>query len=237
MSRLPIIQSTPARAPLPTVRALDALWHEVSKKPLWAPPHFLRYLRLRFNTRLRLLDSSRVKISAPEGKINDCGACLDICCVGPRSSVLLRFKDIATLRDLGRTDLITQNKPTFTPRELAERPALRRQTASKAWATFPVLRQNSFGACLALTDSGHCSLYPHWPMACARFPYALHLEDQEVFYSDRCDSFWIRPDVGERVRSMAVAAVASYNERIKDLVLLAYAPKQLEDLGLLQYLK
>jgi hypothetical protein len=35
---------------------------------------------------------------------------------------------------------------------------------------------------------------------------------------------------------MAVAAVAAYNERVKDLVLLAYAPTRLSDLGLAAYL-
>ena len=35
---------------------------------------------------------------------------------------------------------------------------------------------------------------------------------------------------------MTVAVAASYNERIKDLVLLEYAPARLEALGLMAYL-
>ena len=186
--------------------------------------------------RLRLLDADAVTIGAPAGKINDCSGCNDSCCVGKRATVLLRLRDIATLVDLGRTDLITTAKPTFDPDEIAHRPALARQLASRSWRMFPVLKQNGFGACAALTVQGKCAIYPHWPMSCARFPYALHLDDAEIFYSQRCNSFWIHPRAGARVKAMAAAAVASYNERIKDLVLLAYAPRQLEDLGLLQFI-
>lgn len=224
-------------AQLPTVVALEALWQEVRARPLWAPPHFFRYLALRWRTRLRMLDPTRVKILAPPGKVNDCSGCMDICCIGPRSTVLLRFRDIATLMDIGRTDLMTHDKPHFGPEELAQRPALARQVSSRSWATFPVLRQNRFAACAALTDDGKCSIYPYWPLACARFPYALHADDDTVFYSARCDSFWVRRDGTERVASMAVDAVVSYNERIKDLVLLAYAPERLAELGLLQHIK
>jgi Fe-S-cluster containining protein len=108
--------------------------------------------------------------------------------------------------------------------------------ASEAWRRFPVLVKNSFGACKALSDEGKCTLYPHWPTSCARFPYALDLDAGELTYSARCRSFWIRGDAGEKISGMKLAAVAAYNERIKDLVLLAYAPGQLESLGLRRFL-
>ena len=238
-ARLPILSSafTPA-APrlLPTVLALDALWTEVAAKPLWAPPHFWRYLKLRWRTRLTFLDASRLTRVGQPGKVNDCSTCTDICCIGPRSAVLLRLRDIATLHDIGRSDLISRQKPKFAPHELASRPALRRQVQSRGWDIFPVLAQNSFGACVALNEAGRCGLYPHWPLACARFPYALHLDDGDIFYSQRCQSFWVHPKATERATAMALAAVASYNERIKDLVLLAYAPERLAALGLSNYL-
>jgi Fe-S-cluster containining protein len=218
------------------VRALEALWNDVSHKPLWAPPTFWKYVRLRWRMRLALVDPARVRLVAPPGKVNDCAACTDICCVGPRSTVLLRLRDIAQLIDVGRTDLIAAAKPVFSDAELERRPALARHVASDAWSTFPVLRQNSFGACAALTTEGACDLYPHWPLSCARFPYSLHLEAREVFYSRRCDAFWIRPDAAGRQTEMAAAAVAAYNERIKDAVLLAYAPERVRQLGLTAFL-
>lgn len=235
-NRLPILDlSAPARE-LPTVRALEGLWDEVARRPLWAPPNFFRYLRLRWTTRLRLLDPANVTVFAPEGQVNDCTGCTEMCCVGPRSTVLLRLRDIATLVDLGRTELMAHDKPVFSAAELAQNPALRLQTASSDWKRFPVLAKNEFGACRALTVDGACGLFPHWPMACERFPYALDWDAREITYSKRCRSFWIRPDARDRAQAMAVAAVAAYNERVKDRVLLAYAPKELEDLGLMRFL-
>lgn len=235
LSQLPIV-SGPTLAELPTVRALRQLWHQVSARPLWAPPNFWRYLALRRHMRLQLLDARRIPVAAIEGKFNDCSSCTDICCIGPQSTVLLRLQDIATLHDIGRTDLLTLQKPKFTAAALQSRPALRRQVSSVAWRVFPALRQDSMRACAALDRDGKCTLYPHWPLACARFPYALHVDDLDIFYSRRCQSFWIHPSGKERVTAMAAAAVASYNERIKDAVLLAYAREHVAELGLLNYL-
>lgn len=221
---------------LPTVRALEVLWRRVADRPLCAPPSFFRYLRLRWRVSLKQLDPERTKLLAPRWKVNDCNACTDLCCVGPRSTVLLRLRDIATLVDVGRTDLMTHEKPEFSRADQDQRPALRRQLGSQAWSLFPVLRQTRMGACAALTNGGKCGLYPHWPLACARFPYALHADGEEVFYSRRCNSFWIRPDAQGKVETMTAAAVASYNERIKDLVLLAYVPREIERLGLTAHL-
>ena len=177
-----------------------------------------------------------MKLHAPAGKMNLCQSCTDNCCIGPESTVLLRLYDIATLIDLEKTELIGQEKPGFDAELLEQRPAMQKHLASKAWEIFPVLEKNSFGACAALTTDGACSLYPHWPLSCARFPYALNVEASYIFYSRRCDSFWIRSDVQENIQAMRLAAVACYNERIKDAVLLEYAPKKLAELGLLSYL-
>lgn len=239
--RLPIVPATPMAArklgPMPVTEGLRALWQEVSQKPLWAPPHFFDYLKLRRRLKLRLLRPEAMRVVAPEGKLNDCTACTDMCCTGVRSTVLLRLVDIAQLIDLGRENLMTHRKPQFTRAQLAQNPSLRRQTASEAWQRFPVLKQNAFGACEALSQEGLCTLYPHWPMTCARFPYALHVDTQQVVYAKRCQAFFIHPRQKAEVTKMQVAAVAAYNERIKDAILLAYAPKRLLQLGIMSYLK
>ncbi|MEO1170625.1 MAG: YkgJ family cysteine cluster protein [Myxococcota bacterium] len=234
--RLPILDTQRQRKELPTVRALEALWHEVSDRPLWAPPNFFRYIKLRWSTRLKLLKPNQVPVLAPKGQINDCTGCTELCCVGPKNTVLLRFRDIATLIDLERTELMTQAKPSFGAAELRANPGLRLQVSSRDWARFPVLAKNSFGACEALAEDGRCTLYPDWPLSCARFPYSLDIEARDITYSKRCRSFWIRPDGEERAEQMAAGAVAAYNERVKDRILLAYAPKRLAELGLLKFL-
>ena len=235
-SPLNILSNKITRQNLPTVQSLDTLWTEVSTKPLWAPPNFWRYLKLRWRMNLKSINPKKIKLKAPKGKMNLCQNCTDNCCIGPESTVLLRLYDIATLIDLGKTALIGQEKPGFDTELLEQRPAMQKHLASKAWEIFPILKKNSFGACAALSNDGLCSLYPHWPLSCARFPYALNLEDSSIFYSRRCDSFWIRSDVKENIQAMRLAAVSCYNERIKDAVLLEYAPKRLAQLGLLSYL-
>ena len=227
--------SSPA-PPLPTVEALAALWRELTAQPLWRSPNLRRYLRLRRNLRLDLLEVHRVRVLAPPGKVNDCAACTDLCCIGPKATVLLRLRDIATLVDLGRTELMTLEKPVFPDEEQRARPALQRHLASEAWRRFPVLRQTKLRACVALSMAGQCTLYPQWPLSCARFPYALHSDSREAFYSPRCDSYWIRLNAVPKARVMLEAAVCSYNERIKDAVLLAYAPQRLAELGLTRFL-
>ncbi|MBI5508619.1 MAG: YkgJ family cysteine cluster protein [Deltaproteobacteria bacterium] len=224
-------------APLPTVRRLEQLFTEVTAKPLWAPPNFWRYLRLCSRVRLRFARLEAMTMVPPPGKVNHCAACLDNCCIGKHASVPLRLRDIATLIDVGRTDLMTHARPAFADAELAERPALRRQLGSAAWAIFPRLRQTRYYACLALSTAGQCTLYPHWPLSCARFPYALDVGGREIFYSRRCDAFWVRPSARERATAMAAGAVAAYNETIKDFILLSYARAALQELGLAQYLR
>lgn len=224
-------------ADLPTVRALDAIWDEVQSRPLWAPPTFWKWLKLNLRMRTRLINEQNVKIIAPRYKVNECASCTDNCCIGPHSTVLLRLRDIATLIDLGRTDLMTHEKPKFSDEVLANRKALQRQTESHDWNHFPVLKQNSFHACAALDVEGQCTLYPYWPETCARFPYSLDIDNLEVSYSRRCDSFWVRPDAKDEVHAMREAAVAAYNSRIKDQLLLAFAENHLRDLGLVRFLR
>lgn len=233
--QLPILEGERSH-PKPTVDALDRLWQEVSSRPLYARPHFWRYLRLRWKMRLKLLSASECSVMAPKWKTNDCTSCTDICCTGPHSTVSLGFRDIATLVDLGRAELISSRKPYFDPDVVRKRPALKRHLASIAWRRFPVLKQTSMGSCAALSVDGKCTLYPDWPTSCARFPYSLNLDEKKIFYSRRCDSFWIRHDRQEAVKGMALSAVVSYNEKIKDIVLLEYAPTRLRELGLLQHL-
>lgn len=236
MSRLPIVQDKPGKVDLPTVRALDDLWASVSERPLWAGGRFFTYLKLRRKMRLGFVAPEQFTSIVPDGKVNDCSSCFELCCVGKNQTVSLRFRDIAMLMDIDRTNLITHAKPAFDQATQEARPALARTVASEAWQRFPVLKQNSYGKCEALNDDGKCTLYPHWPTSCARFPYALEISTSTITYSPRCRSFWIRPDAGEKIEAMKVAAVAAYNERVKDLVLLAYAPEKLAELGLTRFI-
>jgi Fe-S-cluster containining protein len=216
---------------------LEALWFDLARRPLWRRPYTWRYLKLAARMRLSEIAHRRVTVWVPVGKVNACSECTDNCCIGARSTVSLHLRDIASLIDRGRNDLIVHERPVFKPEEIASNPALHRTLRSTQWRMFPVLRQNSFHACAALGVDGRCELHPAWPLSCARFPYSLHADDQLIFYSPRCSSFKVDAAWQPAAEGMAHAAVDAFNWQIRDRVLLSYVPDELRRLGLMDYLK
>lgn len=228
--------SPQSQMPLPTVQALQRISKELDATPIWAPRDFWRRARLRANMRLQKLHRSDLKLRMPKYQTNDCRNCTDICCMGAQATVLLRLRDLAALIDLDKTHFISHQKPEFSPALLEKRPALARQVGSVAWNIFPVMKQDEMGACIALDKAGLCGLFPHWPLSCARFPISLDADDDALFYSRRCRSYWIHPQAKGPFEMMAASAVAGYNARISDALLIALARKPLEALGLWQHL-
>ncbi len=212
-------------------RALEALWRETTQKPLWLPKTLWRYLRLRRRIDLRSLSRFDLKVLGPPHGLPNCRACTDICCIGKKNQVSLRLVDIASLMDLGRTDLIARER-VDPP---ADSVARERFLGSRTHATFPVLRQDENERCLALGRDRRCSLHPHWPLSCARFPYSLDLDDREIFYSPRCPSIDVTGH-HERVNGMVDAAISAYNERIRDWILVEFAWPGLERHGFTAFL-
>jgi Fe-S-cluster containining protein len=212
-------------------RALDALWRETTAEPLWMPKTLWRYLRLKRRINLAPLSRADVHVLPGPRALSKCRACTDSCCFGKKNEVSLRLVDIAVLMDLGRTDLISRKKAAL-PEDSAARA---RFAQSRTRAVFPVLRQDESERCMALTSDKRCSLYPDWPLSCARFPYSLDLDDREIFYSPRCPSYTVVPN-DERIETMIDAALGAYNERIRDWVLLEFARPSLDRLGFLAFL-
>ncbi len=217
--------------------ALNELWADLSRRPLWRRPYTWLYIKLMTKYRLKLLSPKDVKILVPRGKVNYCHECCDNCCLGKHSAVLLHLQDIAMLLDKGHESYISQEKPTFAKEVLNERPALERNQRSVYWRVFPIIKQNKFHACSALGVDGLCKLYPNWPLSCARFPYSLHADDKRIFFSPRCPSYLLDEVRGARAAVMIKAAVEAYNAQIKDIILLHYVPEKLSELGLMKYLK
>lgn len=218
-----------------TEKALEALWRKVTAKPLWLPPHLLRYLRLRQNVNLTPIRPQTVRVTAPPGFGPNCRACTDNCCIGKTNTVSLRLLDVARLVDMGRDDLISTEKPTFAAEELT--PARAQLVGSAAYRALPVLKKDASWRCQALGQGNRCTIYPRWPLSCARFPYSLDQEDNEIFYSQRCPSQRELPrDEQPRLKVMVDAAIASYNERIRDCVLIEYAPQELDRIGVGRFL-
>jgi len=220
------------------VDELESVWSRVATRPVLLSRRWLRQARLSRLVNTEVLPQTQIQSLGSPRRINDCAECLDTCCVGKKSTVLLHLRDIACLLEDKKTSLITQEKPTFSREEKRLSPALDRHVSSVAWQVFPILRQNSFYACSALSDEGRCTLYPRWPLSCERFPVALNLDAEAVFLSKRCGSTRvIETDAeDERLQEMEVGALAAYNERIKDFMLLTHARDALRNLGITKYL-
>lgn len=229
---------TGARRKGPVERELDELWGGYSSpwKRLLSRGA-LTELQLRASFDLDLLAPSRIANKVAAGTIPDCDSCDDICCAGVENIVSLRLVDIATLIDIERTDLIRKKKPRFPAAMLRTRPMLRELVASELFRALPVLAQvGERRICAALTPSLRCSLYPHWPLSCERFPYTLSAIRREVVWGIRCPSQRTSPSHEPRREELFGAAVDTFNERVRDAVLIAHAPDQLEAMGISQFL-
>jgi hypothetical protein len=197
----------------------------------------LTELELRASFDLDLMAPKRIVNKVDPDTIPDCEACDDICCAGLENLVSLRLRDIAVLIDIGRTDLISKKKPRFPASMLRTRPALRELMGSELFLTLPVLRQvGDMHICAALTPDMKCSLHPHWPLSCERFPYSLLAARRRVVWGSRCPSKKTSPQFAERRSEMFDAAVQTFNERVRDAVLMAHAPDALRDMGISEFL-
>jgi len=242
---LPIVgqqeERPPEHAPGPKELALEALWAEIS-------PHFysleniVRMLRLRRRFDFKPASLNGLKVAIPTGKVPDCDNCLDLCCTGPNAIVSLRLKDIAGLVDLGREDLLSWSRPPPLPTKDAKRQhtwARREADGSIFHRAFPILARDKTGTCMALTEDRLCGLWPSWPTSCARYPYALDIKNNVVFYAAGCQSTRIAEmtEAPVAVRRLVRASLDAYNQRLRDVLFLAFARERLADLGLLQWVK
>lgn len=218
----------------PTEQALDQLWSRFDRS--WRrllSPRILEELKLRASFDVELFSPRQIANEVPRGTVPDCASCEDICCVGIENLVSLRLVDVAVLIDIDRTDLMTKVKPAFSDELLRRRPALGELVASELFRTLPVLRQlGDSRICAALTPELSCSLHPHWPTSCERFPYTLSAARKTVGWGTRCPSRRRSAEDARRSDEIFEAAISSYNERVRDAVLLAHAREDLEALGL-----
>lgn len=217
-----------------TRAALAELWsaHRSGFRRLMSTG-LIRELELRSSFDLDLMVPDRVRNRIQAGTIPDCERCDDICCAGLENLVSLRLVDIATLIDVGRTDLIQRKKPRFPDELLRERPHLEELVHSELWRALPVLKQvGESHICAALSPSMRCTLHPHWPLSCERFPYTLKAARREVVWGLRCPSQKTGPEHEARGGEMFEASIEVYNERIRDAVLLKHARPALDRMGL-----
>jgi hypothetical protein len=218
----------------PVSSGLDLVWDRF--KSSWRrllSPRAITELKLRASFDVDLMSPWRIANKIPRGTIPDCEHCDDICCAGLENVVSLRLRDVATFIDIGRTDLMTKKKPNFPAAWLRTRPILYELVGSELWRALPVLKQQGESKiCAALSLELKCSIHPHWPTSCERFPYTLSAARKTITWGTRCPSKKSAHEFEERSDQLYEGALLAYNERVKDAVLLAHAPKELDALGL-----
>jgi Fe-S-cluster containining protein len=222
----------------PTLARLDELWgrYRSNWRRLFSR-RAVAELTLRASFDLDLLAPERIARRIPKGQVPDCPNCQDVCCAGIENVVSLRLRDIAVLIDIDRTDLISTKKPRFPRSMLASRPVLQELVASELFQTLPVMKQvGEMRICAALTDDLRCSIHPSWPLSCERFPYSLSAIRKEVVWGRRCQSRREAPDHEPRAAQMFRASIETFNERVRDAVLLHHARAELEELGIGRFL-
>lgn len=225
--------------PGPIETSLRNSWPEVSKR-LWRNPRYWpASWRLLKHYQLQELQPKDVYVRVPQGVVPDCEGCEEVCCTGRHRVVSLRLVDIAALLDAGLQEAIQVDKPRYSAKELSQNSALYEQIHSDLWKWFPVVRQDKTQTCTLLGENLQCGAYPDWPLSCARFPYSLNLEKRSIFFAGSCRYHkMLRGDEAEGAsRQLIEATLESYNQRIRDLVILHLAPQLVQDLALLPYLQ
>jgi Fe-S-cluster containining protein len=233
---LPLIDA-PAALPQPTVQKLAALL-PLAQHRLARPSGWWTWLRLRRQFSLSPVRPHQLQLRLPSPHQQpDCAGCTSICCTGPDALVSLRLQDLARLQDIGQLHehTITYERPTEVRNALWAR---READGSVFHQAFPHLRRDNTGTCGFLTDDRQCGVYPHWPLSCRRYPYALDLQLRVVFYAKGCQSY-ADSSVANSLssRRLLTAVCDAYNERIHDIMRLAACGEELAELGLLRFVK
>ena len=173
----------------------------------------------------------------PPGVLTHCQQCETICCTGNHSRVSLNLIDIARLVDADLESFI-QTGPHQTNSKFQKRPAQQDAEASIFYHAFPVLLRDETQTCALLKPNLQCGAFPHWPLSCERYPFAINLVEKTVFWAKGCghQELHYEPNAHLRTRQLFHAALDAYNQRIKDAAMLYLAMPELSKLGLLKYL-
>jgi len=222
----------------PLEKQLCDLWQALDNV-LHHPKNWFKLLSLRRRFDLNFILYKDIKIQIPKGQVPDCESCLEICCTGPNSIVSLRLRDIAALIDAGLGHHITHERSRLSILGDTVNEAQKNFSESIFSQVFPILKQDKTNTCSLLDENRLCSAYPAWPISCARYPFALDATNRVIFYAKGCGFYetYQPSEVGGRVRNLVTATIDSYNERIKDILLLHFAREELKQMKLTKHLR
>jgi Fe-S-cluster containining protein len=221
---------------MPVLAQLNTLWREVVERRLFKLRYFLLDLYLHSKYDLRLIAPEKVQLKIDPLEVPDCSACPRNCCCGAENTVSLRLTDIARLMDAGLEEYIDKDNKVNIEREILEKhPGITRNIQSDTWRKFPVLKRVN-DICPLLSKDKKCTIYNVRPLTCRRYPYMLMDNMKEVRFSRHCINPKTIKDLDVYAREHFDSAIASYNEKVKDLILIHHARKELAELGIGKYL-
>ena len=248
MTSLPILPHGPlhkeqpyssAKRPSDGDRAdrLHELW-PIAQKRLWDPRYLWSHLQLKRTFHLDFLKPHEFRLMVPSGVLTHCEQCENICCTGSHSRVSLNLLDIARLLDAKLNEHI-KRAPHDIEQQHAKQAAQEDAEASFFFKAFPLLKRDNTHTCSLLQENLHCGAFPHWPLSCERYPFSVNLMNKTVFWAKGCEHQELHhePEAHARSRQMYHAALQSYNQRIKDVVMLHMVMPELAALGVIDFLK
>ena len=217
-------------------RKLDNLWRDISQNKLFKLKNLFKDLYLLYKYDLRFLKRENLKLKFDPQLLPDCASCPQNCCHGAENTVSLRLVDIARLLDAGLEDAIDMDNQSFKndPYFQKEKKALK-YLNNDNWNLFPVLKRVN-NICPYRDQDNHCTIYEHRPITCRRFPYIITQNKKNIVFSKKCYSTK-KEDNPPKQKELLQAALDSYNEKIKDLILIHYAQEELQKIELAQWLK
>lgn len=219
-----------------TLEQLNTLWEEIKTKRFFRLKSFLLDLFLTFKYDLRMIDPKNVKLNMDPIQVPDCKTCPKNCCRGVENTVSLRLIDIARLIDAGLSDYIDKDNKIVIEDELAEKhPKILRNIRSDTWRKFPVLKRVN-DICPLRDKDNKCTIYDVRPLTCRRYPYTLMDNLKEIRFSKHCINPKNIDALNDYAKEHFVTAIQVYNEKVKDLILIYHAKKELQDIGLSKYL-
>ena len=174
----------------------------------------------------------------PSGYLTDCQQCENICCTGPNSRVSLNLLDIARLMD-AKLEAFIEPPPHQSAPNKYKKMAQHDAEDSIFFTSFPILKRDETQTCALLTKDLQCGAFPHWPLSCERYPFAINLIDKTVFWAQGCgyQELHYEADAHLRTRQLFHAALEAYNQKVKDAMMLYFTMPELAQLGVLKYLK
>ncbi|MBU0581018.1 MAG: YkgJ family cysteine cluster protein [Candidatus Margulisbacteria bacterium] len=221
---------------LNTKENLENLWHQTKEKKLFRLKNILKDFWLTLKYDLRFIDPKQVQLKINPLQVPDCKTCSRNCCRGVENTVSLRLIDIARLIDAGLTKFIDKNNKIHIQKEIAEKhPRILRNIKSDTWRKFPVLKRVN-DICPLLDNKNNCTIYNVRPLTCRRYPYTLMDNMKEIKFSKYCINPKTIEKQNEYSQEMFNTAIEVYNEKVKDLILIHHAKKELQEIGIYNYL-